>query len=76
MPACPLASQMRAALVYMQSPPKGKHRYIFILYPQHGRVSANPPKSRQNFTPHQFNKVSSAAPSWCLPSATPKGVVF
>ena len=42
----------------LQSPPKGKHRYVFILYPQHGRVNAKAPKARQNFTLHQFEKVS------------------
>ncbi|CAL5220222.1 g2198 [Coccomyxa viridis] len=38
------------------SPPKGKHRYVFILYPQHGRVNAKAPKTRQSFTLHQFEK--------------------
>ena len=42
----------------LQSPPKGEHRYVFILYPQHGRVNAKAPKARQNFTLHQFEKVS------------------
>ena len=40
-----------------QSPPKGKHRYVFILYPQHGRVNAKAPKAHHNFTLHQFEKV-------------------
>ena len=44
----------------LQSPPKGKHRYVFILYPQHGRVNAKAPKTRQSFTLHQFEKVCAA----------------
>ncbi|EIE22736.1 PEBP-like protein [Coccomyxa subellipsoidea C-169] len=38
------------------SPPKGTHRYVFLLYKQNGRVSAKNPHSRQNFTLHQFTK--------------------
>ncbi|CAK0782803.1 hypothetical protein CVIRNUC_005998 [Coccomyxa viridis] len=38
------------------SPPKAKHRYVFILYPQHGRVNAKAPKAHHNFTLHQFEK--------------------
>ena len=48
--ACPFAP--------LQSPPKGKHRDVFLLYKQHGRVGASNPKSRANWTLHQFAQVS------------------
>lgn len=43
----------------LQSPPKGMHRYVFLLYKQHGRVNASNPKSRANWTLHQFAQVFS-----------------
>ena len=33
---------------------------MFIVYPQHGRVNAKAPKTRQSFTLHQFEKVDAA----------------
>jgi phosphatidylethanolamine-binding protein (PEBP) family uncharacterized protein len=39
------------------APPKGRHRYVFLLYKQSGRLSAKNPHSRQNFTVHQFAQV-------------------
>ena len=53
-------AQMRCKAGDLQSPPKGKHRYVFIVYPQHGRVNAKMPKTRQSFTLHQFEKVGPA----------------
>lgn len=44
------------------APPKGRHRYVFLLYKQNGRLSAKNPHSRQNFTVHQFAKVRMASP--------------
>lgn len=38
------------------SPPKGTHRYVFLLYKQSGRLSVRNPHSRQNFTLHQFSQ--------------------
>jgi protein FLOWERING LOCUS T len=38
------------------SPPKGKHRYIFCLYEQHGRMKAHPPSGRPGFQPKQWAK--------------------
>lgn len=44
----------------VQSPPKGTHRYVFLLYKQTGRISAKNPHARQNFTLHQFAQVGEA----------------
>lgn len=57
-----------------QSPPKAKHRYVFILYPQHGRVNAKAPKAHHNFTLHQFEKVSCTLAYWL--SQTPHQLPF
>ena len=57
-----------------QSPPKGKHRYVFILYPQHGRLNAKASKARQNFTLHQFEKASCSPAYWT--SQTPHHFSF
>jgi phosphatidylethanolamine-binding protein (PEBP) family uncharacterized protein len=38
------------------SPPKGKHRYIFLLYKQSGRMDAQAPHDRKGFQPKEFAK--------------------
>ena len=53
----------------LQSPPKGMHRYVFLLYKQHGRVNASNPKSRANWTLHQFAQVFSILESTSNSSA-------
>ena len=37
-----------------KSPPKGKHRYVFLLFKQSGRVAAHAPRARQSFTVRDF----------------------
>ena len=41
----------------MQSPPKGKHRYVFLLFKQSGRVDAHAPHARQSFTVRDFARM-------------------
>ena len=63
------------ACAVAQSPPKGKHRYLFLLFKQHNRVKSKSPKTRQNFAIHGFMKVGvsgagQTATAWlCYPES-------
>jgi hypothetical protein len=62
-PACHLSLPKRSAwraepltpgVCAAKSPPKGKHRYVFLLFKQSSRVAAHAPHARQSFTVRDF----------------------
>ena len=51
-PACPRVQIPRGEVIQEYSPPepaRGRHRLLFLLYKQNGRVAAKKPAKRQGF---------------------------